>query len=392
MADLDITTALTQIEVALRDRIRFAYGVRPVVANFTALRAVSSQSVNINSLRYVTSAGKAFAWYRFSTAADDGSTTIRPSDVASDKPGRWIATTSTASTGYLKAVELYEGESDAAAIIGRLNGIKPAVVIVFDGGDHQVRSQIPGALYDYRPSFRLWCVSSNLRPAHETAVGSAVASEAAADPGTNRIIGDLKKLLAGSSLSMVGVRWVEIGPEERAFTSLADRLMVYSLRITVLASLDNPNNSADDVAITSMWAQKGVVVLNGETDLVADADPFNSARLPAINTVADGAVLVPMGSGLTKTITGGKVNVDGTVVTYTAASHTFAANSATYRDMAADGTLTFVAVGVGSTEPAVTTGALRIGCTVTDSSSVLADYYMAPTVNVYGDPDQYPTA
>jgi hypothetical protein len=389
VAALLITTALTQVEQALRDAILLGYGRRltPAAADTTALKAMASNARSYNDLRYVTSKGYVYEWSPYSTATDDGDAVLKPTD--NPTAGRWLKTASTATTGYLRAVELYEGESDAVAILSRLSGVKPAVVIVFDGADHVPKSQIAGALYDWRPGFNLWCVSSNLRPQHQTAVGSDLSAEAAADPGTNRLVGDLKKLLAGNSLGLTGVRWVEIGREERAYTNLGDRLMVYTLRVKVLGTIENPDDPADLTSITSMEVQRGIVDLNEQASVTKSTDPLDAAALPLLTGVADGAIHVPVGASLTQTITAGRASIAGTVVNYTGAAHTFAASVDTYRDLSTAGALTFVAVAHGNDEPAVTANCLRIGCTVTDASGVTSDRYICATVNTFGDLDTF---
>ena len=66
-------------------------------------------------------------------------------------------------------------------------------MIVFDGETLAPKSGMAGTLYASEMDFNLWCVSSNFRGEYQATIGSAVSAEASAtaDPGANRIVGDL---------------------------------------------------------------------------------------------------------------------------------------------------------------------------------------------------------
>ena len=234
---LDTATALTQIEQALLSTIRGAL-LRPLVAaNVAALQALASAARRHGEQAFTTATTQRWEFDRFSSLPAS-STVLVPTDAPT--AGRWRLLVSTSSAGYARAVELFEGQATAEAILERFGAVKPAIVIVYDGEANNPISTTPGALYDYRPSFLLWCLSSHLRGEHQTAVGSAITAEAAADPGVNRILGDLKALMAGNRLGpLTGVKYVEIGNGARVYTSQGDRLMVYQLKIEVRAVCHN---------------------------------------------------------------------------------------------------------------------------------------------------------
>src|SRR3990167_4915652 len=221
MSDLLVATHLTQIEEALQQEILLAYGRRLTVANLTALRALESAPRNHNELAYCTSPALTYKFNRFLTTADNGTTVIAPTDAPT--AGRWQRTASAVSTGYLRAVELYSGESTGEEIVKRLAGARPGVVIVFDGETLAPKSGMAGTLYASEMDFNLWCVSSNFRGEYQATIGSAVSAEASAtaDPGANRIVGDLMKQLAGSTLSdQEGVKYIEVARAPRESVSL----------------------------------------------------------------------------------------------------------------------------------------------------------------------------
>ena len=236
---LDTATALTQIEVALRGVLRDALAKPLAVANQAAIKALASNARRHGEQFYATAEAVRWEFDRFSTATAPAAVLV-PDDAPT--AGRYLLRAGAGSTGYCRAVDLFEGQSTAEAILERFGGSKPAIVIVYDGAPNNPISTTPGALYDYRPVFLLWLLSSNLRGQHQTAIGSAVAAEATDDPGVNRMLGDCKALLAGSTLGVLaGVKYVEIGDERRVFTSLADRTMIYQLRVEVRATCHNPD-------------------------------------------------------------------------------------------------------------------------------------------------------
>ena len=381
-------TAASQIEVAIRQVIAFALRARkPVVADAAALRAVPTLGTSATTsivdeqieLRPVTSLGACVQFDNFSTAADNGTSVIKPTDRTG--PGRWLLTTasltgglpglSAPSAGYLKAVRLYQGESTVTEIIARLGGsFSPSVLIKWIGEDHAYAGGDPGGLYKYRPQFEIWAYSTNLRSGNEALLGSSVPSEAAIDPGVNRIIGDLKVILGGSSLgNLDGVDFAQIGRSTPLLETLSQRHFLHKLALTVYATVQNPDT--DDVTPTELTIQPQL----GYLDRYADAaDPTN---------IITSGLTVPIASGLTQTVAAGVATVAGIAVAPAATAHTFAASSATYRDLSSSGAWAFVAVPLGQEEPPVTAASLRIGITVTDAANVVDDVIVAASlVNV----------
>jgi len=375
MADLLAATALTQIETLLQREVALAVQKRLTVATVAALRALDSASRTHLEMARVTASTAVYYFDRYSTATDDGSTAIKPTDRTTIQPGRWLATISTSSYGYCRQVVLYEGESTPEEIIGRL-GNKPVVVICWQGSSHTPASQIAGSLYDWRPRFDLWVVSSSLRGEHQASTGSQIASEATADPGANRILGDLKTALAGSTLAdQPGVKWVEILDEDRVLSSLADRLMLYRLGVEVRCTLHIPDAAGDLVALSEMWVQRQVADVHDETEM----DEENCVRT---------GLYVPMGAGLTQTVAAGSARISNATVAVAGAAVTFAANKDTYRDLSAGGAWTFTAVDRGFPEPSQATGVLRVGVTTTDASGVTGDRFLCGTLEDFGAMDR----
>ena len=240
---LRFETALTEIELALRNTIASRYAVTLTKADNAALSALRS----IDRTQYEQAiVGGTTLWRfdRYSTAAAS-STVIVPDDAPA--AGRWLKVGARSWTGYLQAVELYEGQPTVEQLLARYGARKPSVVIVWDTAENKSRSLVPGAFYDYKPEFQLWALCTNMRGEQQASIGSAISAEAALESSANRIIGDLKRLLAGNDLALDGVQWVELGRESRVFTSQEDRVIIYQLRVVVLANVHNYEAEPDDV-------------------------------------------------------------------------------------------------------------------------------------------------
>lgn len=95
--------------------------------------------------------------------------------------------------------------------------------------------------------FEIWASSRSFRRDNEALLGSGVADERARDPGIRKIIGDLKKLLAGSTLGLEpGVDFVQIGTHTQKVQSLSEAEFTDVLRIRVLASVQIPDEPGED--------------------------------------------------------------------------------------------------------------------------------------------------
>lgn len=388
MPDLTHRTAATLIERALYNAINRALRRRqPVAATVAALRAVSVRGAGAavgftrsdGELVFVTSQAVCYEWSTASAAADDGNLVIKPTDAGDT--GRWLKTASTVTSGYVLDVRLYEGEQDEDEILERLLGAIPSVVIRWLGADNEPKSQVPGALYRREERFEVWVVSSNPRGSAlpEAVVGSGVAAEAAVDPGANALLGDVKTALAGKSgedLGQPGIAYCEIGREEPVYRSLAERRFVYSLGLVVHATVHTPDTDLE--AFESVRAQYQLGDLHAQAELDDD------------NYVEDG-IRVAVETGLTATISAGTAKIAGADVTYAGGSRAFTAMRWTYLDLAPAGTLTFVETAPFAEEPAVTSGALRVGVAYSHASDVVGYAYLAATLRDHGEPDVIPT-
>ena len=392
-SSLAFATALSQIEQALHRVIRWKLlALTTTVADVPTLRAYATQTASGNALPeyaaiFVSSLGTAglrVEWISSSTAADDGATVFRPTDtVATNAAGRWLVTTSTTATGYLSAVNYWQGESKKEEFKSRILAVTPSVAIVWESSDNDPRSTVSGAIYDYPCRFSIWCVDQNLRDHYEAMLGSAYSYDAA-HPGAMRIMGDVKQLLAnenkrlvvgsstGNALDMAGgIKTISVGGEDVEDADLAERWIVLSLGVEVIGSVENPDVASEHVAVTSVYVQPNLTELHG-------ASKFDLA-----NYVTSGYLFAPQ-AGFTATPTPGVATIASISVASSPVARTFAAASDTYCDLLPSGTIAYVAVGNGGGVPAVTATALRLGLVVTDSLGIIEYDPIAATSIAWG--------
>lgn len=395
MAGLPYRGATAAVANAVMQAINLAYRERSTVETIAALRAVgtagasSTSALTPNALRYVTAALTCYRWDETSSAADDGASVVKPDDVDSSNPGRWRkATTSTlrlvdgtrinqATSGYLRNVVYYNGERSEDEFERRIYGQRPCVVVDFlDRQKIRKSTQQGGAAWaTYR--FQIDCISFCARPDERGFRGSFVTSESTVDPGAWAMAEDIEQILDGATGDDLGVDAIshcKVGALDVVENDLTGRKAVVSLDLEVYATIGKRDVDASALTGLSVQLETGIVRPAGE-DVDADNVIISGLRIFA-------------GSGLSHAPTNGSAKIDGETVTVSgAALHTFTANAVTYRDLATDGTFTYVEAALGDDEePDVTDGCLRIGRTITDSSSVVSDALLAPTLRSFGDP------
>jgi hypothetical protein len=386
--------ATKRIEDVIRTAIVLALRKRTyTVASIAALRAITSvgasgsQAITDWTLTAVTGSGL-YRWSTFSTATDDGTSVIKPTDAGT--AGRWIAVENPGgmstplmlrgtdvtdiASGYLKQVALYEGERTDDELEGRIFAQRPCVVLEFVGATKERIGTQPGALSHRCYNFQLWIVDNNARGDLTAHRGSEVAAELAVSPGAYNIAADLEDLLDGATGEQLGE--VAIGYSFTGATTLIDKQLadrgriILQVELGVWATTGKQDNDAVDFESIRGQLKTAIVRPPGE-----DVDPDN--------VIVEG-LNVTMGIGLTRSPASGSAKIDGTLVEYTATPHTFAAFTDTYRDLASDGTLTFTEVAIGADAPDQADGTLRVGYTRTDAVGVDSDVLLAPTLRNLG--------
>jgi phage gp37-like protein len=234
---LTFRNARAVLETALVDHLRLGLARRlPPVDSLVELAAATPHAVPDGALRFVREQQCCFAWQPWSIE-DADSFIVRPDALTPTAPGRWVRATTHVATGYVRRIELHNEDEDEETINARLLGDKPALLISFEGARHRAVSNRPGALYWYIATYSILAVSTTMRGEQAPRHGSPRAAELAGDPGTAAMLGDVKELLAGSSLNLDEVERIELGDEKPVIVALAKRTVVEQLEVTIWASL-----------------------------------------------------------------------------------------------------------------------------------------------------------
>jgi hypothetical protein len=393
-SSLLLRTALTQLEQALHRVIRWKLlSLRATLANPAALRvlatlgASNTSAVSPFTAVYVTSLAARVEWSEASSATDNGTTVFKPADRTTAQRGRWLITESTETSGYLRSVNFWDGETNKEQLQARIFAARPSVAIVWERSENDARSTIPGAIYDYNAEFTIWCIDENLRPRYEAIFGSDVASESG-HPGVIAILGDVKKALADENKKIVdtnsdsgplslggGVKVIAIGDEAMEDADLDGRVMIMSLKVTVHASVENGDDDSEHVAVTSVYVQPWLTNLHQQTEW----DPANY--------IVSG-YLFETQTGLTAAPLPGSARLSSGSISSTPIAHTFSEYTDTYCDLRSGGTITYTAASNNGSAPDTISGALRLGVVVTDSIGITAFEPIAAQSAAFGDPQR----
>ena len=275
--------------------------------------------------------------------------------------------------GWAELVRIWSGEYDDEAI-SELFAKKPTFVVVPAGSSRRARSLVPGTYYQETYRFRVWGISQSLRRGPAGLLGSAYAVDGG-DPGLNYVMGAVKRALAGSTLGIPGVITTELGDEDVVAHDLSNRVFCNSLELNVHATLHLPD---DDLA-----------PLTAVTTTTQLADPGDAEQVDLQNYVADGCYPDRFGPLFT-TIRGGIAYVAGKLVQAQPQSLTLPASSDVYRDLLPSGVFVVQSVPSEAAPPAAPAGALRVGLTTTNSSSITSDRFLCSTLIKFVGPDRIP--
>ena len=102
---------------------------------------------------------------------------------------------------YAKQVMIYEGESTEEEMLTRLFGQRPSLLVKWEDDQVTPRSNRPGCLYVTQQRFSVLCVAQNNRPDWQALQGSTL-PDPSEGPGLNRMIGDVRYVLAGAQLGL----------------------------------------------------------------------------------------------------------------------------------------------------------------------------------------------
>lgn len=378
---------ISTIEAAICRIARLGLGWRrPAVADLTALVAVDATVLSDGAMAYVTSEANIYEWAIDSTATVDGSTVLASITLDPSARGRWLKVLTSwtfgaggtnlakKQTGYLRAVEPYasmetsQGEDDG--ILSRIAAQTPSVCVQFVGDEIESYDNQPGTLYSATLGIKLIIASSNLRAAPAAVRGDGVSD----DPGVYRIIGDLRRLFGGLSFDngIEGVERIEIGGSE-LISELEDRrVYIWGLDLIVKASFAIED---EDLAVDGeIWVQPKLTEF------------WPLTKWDKLNYIATGGTL--SGSGLTRTVDATTGLIGGSAISFAASSVTLPASKDTYRDLDPSTGWYFTSVDIGSPQPPIVAGRLRVAVSRTTATDIEMDAGLCSFSAAYVSPRQ----
>jgi hypothetical protein len=379
---VDVVNNIAQAEQIMYEALSLGFKERQTAQPDLATLRTAFKSPLDRSLVYVASEDRLYRWSRYSVLADDNLNVIAPTGTPA--AGRWLRVSSALTfgpnrnkplqsrqTGFCKAVELYQGGADSEQQLDRVFGSLPSLLIQWLGDDPKPKSTLAGALYEDWHDFQILVLSKMLRPMPAAMLGSPEPSELAKDPGITGIIGQIRKVLAGMPTRIPGAVHIELGPARIEIEDLAERFFCASVRIRMFMGFAIPD---EDLEPTRLDVQPRLTEIE-----------YGAAKFDRLNYVAQGFFVEP-GPGLARTYAAGIAFVGGVAVSATPPPYTFAASADTYRDLAQNGTLSYVVVAVGAKPPPPAAGLLRIGRTRTTATDIESDHWMCSSSFAYGPP------
>ena len=355
------------VESALTQVLRLAFLRRGTVVNLAALAALDVTRYADADLTYVTDQTRVYQLSLLSGAAASSPDVIAPTTPSTKYPrARWLRVTSAAtygpnagaplhsrSEGILRAVALYAGEGGAAAQLAACMEAMPALMLDQDGESKQPLSAgYPGSLYRVELRYACMVFTSDLRGAPSSILSTESGAESPA-----YIIGQISKVLAGiggDALGLEGLDRIEIGDAQLVEEDETERRYVYSLALTALCFVTNP-----DEDLTALY-------IDAQPEL-----PDGPGRFDVLNFVAQGYyIVVPVPASLTAQLAAGVATIAGSAVASSPAAHTFTASRDTYCDLAADGSVSYSEVHPDHAAPSQAAGTLRLGVVRTDAAGV----------------------
>lgn len=258
----------------LIQHLALAHKVREVYESIAALCARESGTLDRSGqpapeLAFVPSMRRTWAWLRFSELAPTANgSVLRPDDLDPDKPGRWVEqvlphyVAGSNLAQYLRHVEFVDhripvfGKPKEANLWDRCRGKTPALFVSCLQDESENTTQTFAYAW-FSATYRLRVISANWRGATAAEWGSPVSEEEAAEPGTARIIGDLRwYLTAENTLGHArGLNEVQHGRRVPDNNVHENRMVSDYMDITLVGSVYVPSEPYDYQDPWRIWVQ-----------------------------------------------------------------------------------------------------------------------------------------
>ncbi len=215
-----------------------------------------------------------WAWYRFLNE-DETPTQVRPDGVPAGDPGMWVLQklpmpASCGTIRYLAHVEFCAAQVSNKDLWTRCRGKTPALFVSPMGDDGCVEKSQTKAFHKLELRYQIRVISANWRGGVTARMTPPIKDAEYGDPGTFRQIGDLRRLLIHDPLVLatVGVETTSLGAFRPLLEKSAERVIVDSTELKMIAYTHTPNTPCDIVSPWRMWVQL-------QDELGIDAGPPN---------------------------------------------------------------------------------------------------------------------
>jgi len=206
------------------------------------------------------SASGIWAWFRY-LVAPESDRVVRPNGLADDDPGRWVVQVLPigADCGihrYLGHTEYCADQVENRELINRCRDKTPALFVSLQGDDLEEVSQTM-AFHRVVANYRIRVVSANFHGGVQARFQSPLAVERESDPGTQRILGDLRRALIHDNTLQrcLGVEKVTLGGMRPLYERGVGRIVCDSIQVRVIGYVHSPNAPCEVVAPWVMWMQ-----------------------------------------------------------------------------------------------------------------------------------------
>jgi hypothetical protein len=157
---------------------------------------------------------------------------------------------------YLAHVEYVADQLENDELLNRCRDKTPALFISLIGDEIEEKSQVM-AVHRIVASYRLRVVSANWHGGVQARFQSPLVIERTSDPGTQRILGDLRRAFIHDNTLQrcLGVVKVALGSIRALSERGAERTICDALQVRVIGYTYTPNAPCEVVAPWQMWMQ-----------------------------------------------------------------------------------------------------------------------------------------